>query len=574
MTEFAAAVLLAVIALGAAGYSAWVHARFRKPYHAWFAVSWLLYAVRVGVIIGFLRTNNNAWLFWHQVLTGWTAVGFLAASLSVSRGVTWHRLYLLAAAFPIVWSAIAIYGLANFLWAVVPAILFLSIATLETGRSFWHHARRTGSPGAWVLAIAFGLWALHHLDYPLLRARGAWVPWGYYLDILFILLVMGGLTLLVIDDLRRGVQALVGLSANVQHAAGPTAVVTALLEQPLRLRGVSGTALWSTAESRLIDAAGKAQSWTANGVPAALAPLLTEAATSARSVSTAVRSVRGAERFAAALPIWRDDRVSDVLVLLGDVRDPFSALDESYLRALGTQVGEALRRAELSTELESRTAALAQLSERLVAEHEEERKRLARELHDESGQLFSAMRMELGALQDVPAASGVASRLDALVTAALSSLRRITAALRPSLLDDLGLVSAVRSLVSQVDRDGHVRATLDVPDTLPTLTRAQELVLFRAVQEGITNVLRHAQARELVVTIVARAEQVEVRVDDDGHGPPTPAWLAQQQRAGHVGLVGMRERLAPLGGSVRLDPSPRGGAQLYVVLPLRRVQAA
>ena len=149
MSEFAAALLLALIALGGAGYCAWLYSRFRKPYYAWWSASWLLYAVRVGVIIGFIRTQQSGWLFWHQVLTGWTALGFLAAGLSFARGLKWTPKLALIALFPVVWSYIAIFTLENFLLAVVPAIAFLSAATLVTGVSFARHAQRTGSPGAW-----------------------------------------------------------------------------------------------------------------------------------------------------------------------------------------------------------------------------------------------------------------------------------------------------------------------------------------------------------------------------------------------------------------------------------------
>ena len=141
MTEFAAALLLALIALGGAGYCAWLYSRFRKPYYAWWSASWLLYAVRVGMIIGFIRTQQSGWLFWHQVLTGWTALGFLAAGLSFARGLKWTPKLALAALFPVVWSYIAIFTLENFLLAVVPAIVFLSAATLVTGISFAWHAQ-------------------------------------------------------------------------------------------------------------------------------------------------------------------------------------------------------------------------------------------------------------------------------------------------------------------------------------------------------------------------------------------------------------------------------------------------
>ena len=272
MTEFAAAVLLAVIALGGAGYCAWLYVRFQKAYYAWWSGSWLLYAVRVGVIIGFIRTQQQGWLFWHQVLTGWSALGFLAAGISFSRGLRWTPKLAALALFPVVWSYIAIFVLENFLLAVVPAIAFLSAATLVTGISFARHAQRTGSPGAWGLAASFTLWALHHLDYPLLRARGAWVPWGYYLDILFILAVLGGIGLLVVDDLRRGLEALSRVSADVQASADGDDVVAALLQRPLRLRGVSGTALYLVAGDRVVDGAGKASAWRDGAPPAGLPP--------------------------------------------------------------------------------------------------------------------------------------------------------------------------------------------------------------------------------------------------------------------------------------------------------------
>ncbi len=565
MTEFAAALLLALIALGGAGYCSWLYSRFRKPYYAWWSVSWALYAVRVGVIIGFLRTQQSGWLFWHQVLTGWTALGFLAAGISFARGVKFSPRFALLALFPVVWSYIAIFALENFLLAVVPAIVFLSVATLITGISFGRHAQRTGSPGAWTLAGAFTLWALHHLDYPLLRARGAWVPWGYYLDIVFILAVLGGIGLLVIDDLRRGLEALARLSADVQASGRGDAVVAALLERPLRLRGVSGTALFRVADARVVDGAGKAASWRDAPLPAAVSAVVGRAVRDGRSASAAIPRSAGDERFVAALPIYRDTAVvTHVLVLTGDVRDPFSALDEEFLRALGRQVGSALQQAELTLQLEERTGELARLSSRLVEQHEDERKRLARELHDETGQLFSAMRMEVGALHDVDGASVVADRLDALVTAGLTSLRRVTAALRPSLLDDLGLLSAVRSVVAQVSRDGDVGARLDAPDALPPLPRELELALFRAAQEGITNVLRHAKAHEIRVMIRSDDDGVVLTVDDDGVGPPSRAHLAEQERRGHMGLLGMRERLGALGGRVSVESSPLGGTRLSV----------
>ena len=119
-------------------------------------------------------------------------------------------------------------------------MLFLSLATLWTGWVFYRYRRRVASSGATLLTVAFGLWGLHHLDYPFLRARGAWAPWGYYLDILLALAVGAGILLLVLDDLRRGLSALSALSGDLQHAGGEQDVLAALLARPLTLPAVRG----------------------------------------------------------------------------------------------------------------------------------------------------------------------------------------------------------------------------------------------------------------------------------------------------------------------------------------------
>src|SRR5262249_34250489 len=147
--------------------------------------------------------------------------------------------------FPPVWSYIAIYRLDQFLWAAGPAVLFLSLATLGTGWAFFRYRRRVASSGATLLAVAFILWGLHHLDYPFLRARGAWTPWGYYLDIVFTLAIGAGILLLVLDDLRGGLSALSELSGDLQSAGRDSQdVLSALLARPLTLPAVRGSALY------------------------------------------------------------------------------------------------------------------------------------------------------------------------------------------------------------------------------------------------------------------------------------------------------------------------------------------
>jgi len=568
--ELDAALLQAAIT-GALGLlCAFLFQRYRKPYFAWWAAAWGLYLLRVGAITSFLLSSNRIWLYWHQVITGWTALALLYASLVFSQRIRWRPWYFAVVLFPPVWSYVAIYRLDHFLWAAGPAVLFLSLATLWTGWVFYRYRRRVASSGATLLTVAFGLWGLHHLDYPFLRARGAWAPWGYYLDILLALAVGAGILLLVLDDLRRGLSALSALSGDLQPAGREQDALAALLARPLTLPAVRGSALYFYEEGRpqLVRGAGVCERPGSGELDAAGGDVLARALETGRPQVTGEWREPGAAAFpyAAVLPLFRRDVVIGALVLVGDARDPFTALDDRFLVALGQQVGAALENADLYRRLETRTVELARLSARMVEQHEEERRRLSRELHDETAQVFTAVKMELGVLRE-----GVsdlhAFRLDqvlGLIDTGIRSIRSVTNDLRPSLLDDLGLLPALRSLAADfADRSGIV-TELVAPKGLPPLSEEAELALFRALQEALSNVLRHADARTVHISLAVAGDRVVLDVRDDGRGPPG----ATPGQSGHMGLTGMRERISALGGSVRFDRRAGGGAMLEVAVPV------
>ncbi|HEU5169786.1 MAG TPA: GAF domain-containing sensor histidine kinase [Gemmatimonadales bacterium] len=575
--ELAAALLQAAITAALAALCGFLYRRYRKPYLAWWSVAWTLYLLRLGAIASFLISENRAWLYWHQVVTGWTALALLAAALVFSRGLRWRWPHLLLALFPPIWSYVAIYRIEHFGWAAGPAVGFLSLATLWTGWVFLSYHRRVGSSGAALLAAAFGLWGLHHLDYPFLRARGAWTPWGYYLDILLALAVGAGVLLLVLDDLRRGLGALAALSADLQRRGRDGAVLTALLERPLTLPAVTGSALYLLDDrgGHFVGGAGACAGWPASEPAGAAAEVVAEAIATGRPQLTAewpdpAPSGAASHPYAAVLPVLSGSTATGALVIVGVARDPFAALDEDFLVALGRQVGGALENAGLYQRLQARTAELERLSARMVQQHEDERRRLSRELHDETAQLFSAVKMELGVLRD-SAAPDLATRLDRsldLIDAGIRSIRRVTHDLRPTLLDDLGLLPALRSLVAEFSERSGIPIRFDPPVALPPLAHDAELALFRALQEALANVARHADARGVAVAIRAETGAVRLEIRDDGRGLPPGADLREFERNGHMGLAGMRERIGRLGGSVQLDAGEGGGLTLVVRLPL------
>jgi signal transduction histidine kinase len=458
-------------------------------------------------------------------------------------------------------------------WAALPAVLFLSFATLATGWVFFRHFDRVGGTGAGLLAGSFVLWGVHHLDYLILRAQGAWNPWGYYLDIFFELAVGTGILLLVLDDLRRGLSALGALSGDLQRAGREDQdVLAALLERPLALPAVSGTALYMRSEEGVlcVRGAGICAEWPPQ--PSAdLAATLRQAMATGRPQLGASAARRGREHlFQAVLPVFRGSEASGALVLTGNARDPFAALDEGFMVTLGQQVGAGLANADLTRRLHLRTVELARLSARMVEQHEEERRRLSRELHDETAQVFSAVKMELGVLREgVPPEA--AARIDhalELVDTGIRGIRSVVHSLRPSLLDDLGLLPALRSLITEFTQRSGLTVTLDAPAALVPLSKDAELALFRALQEALSNVARHAEAGTVAVSIRQDGARLALTVQDDGRGLPAGITTDTIERPGHMGITGMRERIGALGGSVTVEAPAGAGVRLVVTLPL------
>ena len=568
--EFAAVLLQGAITLGLALLCVYLYTRYRRPWFAWFAAAWGMYVLRLVCIASFLATDEYAWLYWHQVTTGWTALTLLWASLVFSRQLRarpWHALALL---FPPAWSYIAIYQLDVFLAAALPSVVFLSLATLWTGIVFWRYHRVAASPGARLLAIAFSLWALHHLDYPFLRAQGAWNPWGYYLDIAFELLVGVGVVMLVLDDLGRGVRALTTLSGDLQRRQGPELLLDTLVRKALTLPGVIGSAIY--ARGTFTHCSGGCSTWEQRVPDSEIVQALQRVdATHMLQVAPATDT----HAYITALPVMRGGMVVATLVMESSVRNPFTALDNDFLLALGQQVGVALEQASLDAEISARTRELEHLSAQMVRQHEDERRRLSRELHDETAQVFSAVKMQLDDLRRVVPASHATrvDRLSQLVDTGIRSIRNVTHDLRPSLLDDLGLLPALRSLVAEFrDRTG-LRITLDAPEQVPPLAADTELALFRALQEALSNVVRHAQAHTVTVTVTARSATLTLHVRDDGRGLPRDPNGVPTIPTGRMGITGMRERLLAVGGTLELQAAHPGTA-LQITVPLQAVAHA
>ncbi len=208
---------------------------------------------------------------------------------------------------------------------------------------------------------------------------------------------------------------------------------------------------------------------------------------------------------------------------------------------------------------------LHRLSARLVEVQEEERRKLSRELHDEIGQSMSALNVELGNLASVlpPDNAALNERVQALKRLAENNvvvLRNLSLLLRPSMLDDLGLVPALKWQAREVARRNGLKIKVEAEDAADDLPDEYRTCIFRVVQEALHNVTRHAKAEQVRITVRRGDDGVSVRIYDNGAGFHT--------RDKGMGILGMEERVRHLRGSFRVESQPGQGTTIAVDLPL------
>lgn len=200
---------------------------------------------------------------------------------------------------------------------------------------------------------------------------------------------------------------------------------------------------------------------------------------------------------------------------------------------------------------------------------EEERKRLARELHDDTIQTLLVAKTELETVAAEALPYGTAARLqkvESTIAGVIDDVRRFSRNLRPSLLDDLGLVHAVDSLVTDLATRTGIDASLATSREPRRLDQHDELALFRIIQEALHNIERHAAATSIRVQLDFNDDDVRATITDDGHGFDIEETFADGQRSGKLGLVGMRER-AKLAGAELAITSSAAGTRVTLALP-------
>ena len=243
---------------------------------------------------------------------------------------------------------------------------------------------------------------------------------------------------------------------------------------------------------------------------------------------------------------------------IGELSSAFNAMTADLARS----------RAELERKEDMR----ARLLEQVITAQEDERKRIARELHDETSQALTSLMVGLKVLEGRPELAGMRETLAdlrALTGKTLDAVHDLALQLRPSVLDDLGLVPALDRLVVDFQRTHGIQVVFETKlRTGPRLPATIETALYRITQEALTNVARHAAAQSVSLLLEARHGSITLIVEDDGRGFDVASCMKDTQNDRCLGVFGMRERATLLGGTLTIESTPGSGTTVFIELPL------
>jgi signal transduction histidine kinase len=279
---------------------------------------------------------------------------------------------------------------------------------------------------------------------------------------------------------------------------------------------------------------------------------------------------------AICVPLMIKDRVLGVLNAsrpLGIA--PFRQDDADLLSIMGEQIAVAIDNARLLDAVTKHERDLRRLSAQLINAQEAERKKISQELHDEMGQALTAISINLAAMEkELPSefAPMIRERLAEtswLADQTLEQIRELSLSLRPAMLDDLGLVPTLRWYVNRYAKRLNIEVEFDAVRFEERPSPEVETVLYRVVQEVLTNVARHAQANRVRICLERKETTINAFIEDDGRGFDVEQVVGRETLECGVGLLGIRERVAALGGHFSIESGPGRGTRLSVEVPWR-----
>jgi len=275
----------------------------------------------------------------------------------------------------------------------------------------------------------------------------------------------------------------------------------------------------------------------------------------------------------AAIPLRVRDKILGVLTIASHDARKFSGEDVQLLESIASQIAIAVENATLHQEVQHKDESRGELLGEIFSIQEEERRRIARELHDETSQSLASLAASLEAVAVMlPSGADKArarlKKIEQVALSALDEIHRIIYELRPTLLDDLGLVAAVRWLANNNLGSAGIEVIFKTTGRVRRLTPKVETILFRVIQEAVSNIARHAHARHVDLTLRYKKDTIIVHIKDDGEGFAVEEAMSSRERPRGLGLLGMKERVELVHGALNIRSVPGSGTEVQMEIPL------
>lgn len=276
----------------------------------------------------------------------------------------------------------------------------------------------------------------------------------------------------------------------------------------------------------------------------------------------------------ASVPLMSRGKVMGVMNIASHTLQRFTPEDVQLLSSISNQIAVAIENAKLYEELQRKEEMRGELLHLVISTQEEERRRIARGLHDEISQAITSLTVNLEAVADalpldVDEVKSRLKRIQSIAIGTLDEIHKVIWELRPTLLDDLGLVAAVESYVEPHLAEAGVKAHFETAGTERRMPTRVETAIFRIIQEAVTNIVRHANAESASISIEFEDNSIAVHIEDDGKGFDFDEAMRATREGRGLGLLSMKERAELLGGSLNIKSKPGQGTQIDLEIPVR-----
>ncbi len=286
-------------------------------------------------------------------------------------------------------------------------------------------------------------------------------------------------------------------------------------------------------------------------------------------------NVEGLKAF-ISVPLMAKGNVLGVMNVASSTAHRFSKRDMLLLKSIGDLLGIAVEQAKLYDQLNKSRERYRKLAQQIILAQEEERRRLARELHDETTQSLSGLALNLQALVEMAEMSGadnekfkdMLKKANSLAISINKEVSKIIADLRPTLLDTLGLIPAIRHYAETNLTPVGIKTKFDLEEKDLSLPMQMEAGLFRILQGTIGNILHHSEAKNVSISLKQQGEELILNISDDGKGFDVTQITRIEESGRGAGLFSMKERTRLMGGRCSIDSKPSKGTKVNVIVPL------